>query len=208
MLDSLWHLLQFNQTAPFKKEKEKKYLCSYIGCQCGVKMPFKMKSWERGLSSRMVLNMSLCGISRSLIVKARTRSRCLAISALMQAIIFVIRTSIFIILFTQILILSPALHMPSSKPLKQTMRSPFCMCNNTWTCEPGLPKACGLFQRMLNVFSSASRHYLCLIPAPKRTGIVALCQSECINFFFFSRYKLHLLMVCAPRLPFSECVCG
>lgn len=120
----------------------------------------------------------------SLIIKARTRSRCLAISALMQAIIFVIRTSIFIILFTQILILSPALHMPSSKPLKQTMRSPFCMGNNTWTCEPGLPKACGLFQRRLNVFSSASRHYLCLIPAPKRTGIVALCQSECINFFF------------------------
>lgn len=124
----------------------------------------------------------------------------------MQAIIFVIRTSIFIILFTQILILSPALHMPSSKPLKQTMRSPFCMCNNTWTCEPGLPKACGLFQRMLNVFSSASRHYLCLIPAPKRTGIVALCQSECINFFFLSVQVAFTDGLCTSSTLFRMCL--
>lgn len=57
---------------------------------------------------------------------------------------------------------------------------------------------------MLNVFSSASRRYLCLIPAPKHIRIVALCQLEC--FFSFLSVKLHLVMVREPHLPFSECV--
>lgn len=42
---------------------KKKNLWGSISYHWGIKLPFQIKSWERELSSRMALNMSLCDIS-------------------------------------------------------------------------------------------------------------------------------------------------